>query len=80
MYASRSFQPDPLMTVLTILLAYCVVRWSEDYSLEVGAADRAYWAGWQPWSRWWAAYFIGGIMLAAGAGQRWALCEGPAKA
>ncbi len=62
-YASRSFQPDPLMTVLTILLAYCVLRWSEDFgwkwALLVGLLG-----GLAALVKVVAAYFIGGIMLA----------------
>ncbi len=32
--ASRSFQPDPLMTVWILIAAYAIIRWSENHSLK----------------------------------------------
>lgn len=62
-YASRSFQPDPLMTVLTILVVYCAVRWTEEpawkWVLLTGLCG-----GLAALVKVVAAYFIGGVMLA----------------
>ncbi len=56
-----SFQPDPLNDRADILLAYCAIRWSEDFGWK-WAAGRLLAAG--RTVKVVAAYFIGGIMLA----------------
>lgn len=62
-YVSRSFQPDPLMTVLTALVVYCALRWSEDPARKWVLLTGIF-GGLAALVKVVAAYFIGGVMLA----------------
>lgn len=62
-YASRSFQPDPVMTVLIIFTAYAALRWHESNSWRwaIGTALLAVLA---VMAKVVAAYMIAGLMIA----------------
>jgi 4-amino-4-deoxy-L-arabinose transferase-like glycosyltransferase len=40
--ASRSFQPDPLMTSALVIGAYCLYRWSENFGVQELSATKGY--------------------------------------
>lgn len=62
-YASRSFQPDPAMTVLVIFTAYAALRWHEGNSWK-WAITTALLAVLAVMAKVVAAYLIAGLMIA----------------
>ena len=62
-YASRSFQPDPVMTVLVIFMAYAALRWHESSRWQWAIAT-ALLAVLAVMAKVVAAYLIGGLMIA----------------
>jgi 4-amino-4-deoxy-L-arabinose transferase-like glycosyltransferase len=62
-YASRSFQPDPVMTVLLIFCAYAALRWVESQGWK-WALITALFAVFAVMAKVVAAYMIGGLMIA----------------
>lgn len=62
-YASRSFQPDPVMTVLIVFTAYAALRWHESESWKWAIAT-ALLAVLAVMAKVVAAYMIGGLMIA----------------